>query len=378
MKTLADAFEHTLQDIYYAENQITKALPKMQEAAGDAALKDAFAAHLTETKEQIKLLRKVFKSVGAEAKGEKCDAIEGLIKEGEGIIEEAEGTALDAMLIGAAQAVEHYEIARYGTLREWAKQLGHDEAHDLLSQILDMEKAANAKLTGLAVQGVNAPSGRKKESVGVEGHLALVGAAEGGAGGGPLHIGRKGRARVQMPLLLRQPQHVGHQDVGGGEAARGEPVAPRHRRLEPVQPALVPAVQRRRLGAQRHVPAWHGQHLHGVQRGEEPGERLGPGHRLGGQERLALLGDVQQAGAALEQADVAVLQRGDLGEGLAGEPVGQALLFVGDGADLVVEPRLLRRPAETDVAHMAARPLGHPGVSPDDERHGVPLFRAAL
>ena len=162
MKTLADAFEHTLQDIYYAENQITKALPKMQEAAGDAALKDAFAAHLTETKEQIKLLRKVFKSVGAEAKGEKCDAIEGLIKEGEGIIEEAEGTALDAMLIGAAQAVEHYEIARYGTLREWAKQLGHDEAHDLLSQILDMEKAANAKLTGLAVQGVNAPSGKKK------------------------------------------------------------------------------------------------------------------------------------------------------------------------------------------------------------------------
>ncbi len=155
MKTLAEAFEHTLQDIYYAENQITKALPKMKDAAGSKELKDAFSHHLDETKEQIKMLDKVFKSIGKEPKGEKCDAIEGLIKEGEGIIKEASGAALDAALIGIAQAVEHYEIARYGTLREWARGLGHAEAHDHLTAILDMEKAANAKLTGIAVSDVN-------------------------------------------------------------------------------------------------------------------------------------------------------------------------------------------------------------------------------
>ena len=97
----------------------------------------------------------MFKSIGEKPEGEKCDAIEGLIKETDGIIKEASGVALDACLIAAAQAVEHYEIARYGTLREWAKLLGHDEAHDLLTQILDMEKATNAKLTTLAVGSVN-------------------------------------------------------------------------------------------------------------------------------------------------------------------------------------------------------------------------------
>lgn len=160
MKTLAEAFEHTLQDIYYAENQITKALPKMQKAAGTKDLKAAFEEHLAETKEQIALLKKVFKTLGKDASGQKCDAIEGLIKEGEGVMDEAEGAALDAALIGVAQAVEHYEIARYGTLREWARTLGNDEAHDHLTKILDMEKAANAKLTGLAVSEVN--SSKKK------------------------------------------------------------------------------------------------------------------------------------------------------------------------------------------------------------------------
>ena len=155
MKTLQDAFVHTLKDVYYAENALTKALPKMSEAASTKDLKKAFDDHLAETKEQIKILKNVFKSIDETAEGEKCDAIEGLIKETEGLIEEASGKALEASLIGAAQAVEHYEIARYGTLREWAKELGHDEAHDLLTQILDMEKAANAKLTGIAVSMVN-------------------------------------------------------------------------------------------------------------------------------------------------------------------------------------------------------------------------------
>ncbi len=153
MKTKAEAFHHTLKDVYYAEKAITKALPKMIDAASDANLKGAFEDHLQETKEHVKLLQKVFASIDKPSEGEKCDAIEGLIKEAEGIIEEASGVALRECLIGAAQAVEHYEIARYGTLREWAKQLKNDEAHDLLSQILDMEKAANAKLTGIAVSG---------------------------------------------------------------------------------------------------------------------------------------------------------------------------------------------------------------------------------
>lgn len=161
MKTLTDIFEHTLQDIYYAENALTKALPKMEKAAGNAELKKAFADHCVETKEQISILGKVFASIGKTASGEKCDAIEGLIKEGEGLIAEAQGRALDVGLIGLAQAVEHYEIARYGTLREWARELGHDEAASLLVEILDMEKAANAKLTGLAVTTVNGASVKK-------------------------------------------------------------------------------------------------------------------------------------------------------------------------------------------------------------------------
>jgi ferritin-like metal-binding protein YciE len=161
MKTLAEAFEHTLHDIYYAENALTKALPKVAKAAKSAELKKAVEAHLAETKEQIRILDKVFSSIGKAPKGEKCDAIEGLIKETDGLMQEAEGAALDACLIGAAQAVEHYEIARYGTLREWAKDLGHNEAHDLLSQILDMEKAANAKLTTIAVTAVNEGSRKK-------------------------------------------------------------------------------------------------------------------------------------------------------------------------------------------------------------------------
>lgn len=158
MRTLAEAFHHTLQDIYYAEKALTKALPKVASAAKNAEFKALVTAHLAETKEQIALLDKVFTSLGETPTGVKCDAMDGLIKETDGIIKEATGVALDASLIAAAQAVEHYEIARYGTLREWAKVLGHTEAHDLLSQILDMEKAANSKLTGLAVTVVNTAS----------------------------------------------------------------------------------------------------------------------------------------------------------------------------------------------------------------------------
>ena len=156
MKTLADAFEHTLKDIYYAENAIARALPKVIEAVSLNEFKSALLSHLAETKEQIKILAKVFKTIGVSPSGEKCDAIEGLIKETDGIIKEAKGSvARHAALAGACQAIEHYEIARYGTLREWAKTLKNEEAHVLLSEILDMEKAANNKLNAIAINSLN-------------------------------------------------------------------------------------------------------------------------------------------------------------------------------------------------------------------------------
>lgn len=156
MKTLADAFVHTLQDVYFAEHAITKALPKVIAGVSSKELKAALKDHLAETKEQITILDRVFSSIGEEASGEKCDAIEGLIKETDGVLKEATGKhAKHAAVIGCCQAIEHYEIARYGTLREWAKALGHDEAHDLLTKILDQEKKANHSLTHLAVTALN-------------------------------------------------------------------------------------------------------------------------------------------------------------------------------------------------------------------------------
>lgn len=155
MKSLNELFEHTLKDIYYAENAMTKALPKVAKAAKNAHLKKAAEEHLEETKGQIAKLKLVFESIGQKAEGEKCDAIEGLIKETDGLVEEASGTALDAGLLAACQAVEHYEIARYGSLREWAKALGNEDAHTILSEILDQEKATNSKLTNLAISSIN-------------------------------------------------------------------------------------------------------------------------------------------------------------------------------------------------------------------------------
>lgn len=155
MKTLAEAFHHTLQDIYYAENALVKALPKVAAAAESPEFKALVEAHLAETKQQVKILNEVFALLKEKPVGQKCDAMDGLLKETDSIIADASGVALDASLIAAAQAVEHYEIARYGTLREWAKVLGMTEAHDLLGEILDMEKAANSKLTNLAVTAIN-------------------------------------------------------------------------------------------------------------------------------------------------------------------------------------------------------------------------------
>lgn len=166
MKTIEEVFEHTLQDIYWAENALAKALPKVIKAASNDELSAALSEHLQETKGHLRILEKVFQSIGKEATGVKCDAMDGLLKECDGILDEGKGPAIDAALIGAAQAVEHYEIARYGTLREWAKVLGHEEAHTLLSTILDEEKAANSKLTSLAVSAINAAARKMPKSKG--------------------------------------------------------------------------------------------------------------------------------------------------------------------------------------------------------------------
>ncbi len=155
MKTLAELFEHTLKDVYYAENAIVKALPKVSKTVKNTELKKAVDHHLEETKGQIETLKKVFKTINIKPEGEKCDATDGLLKETDGLMTEAQGVALDAGVLAACQAVEHYEIARYGSLREWAKVLGNEKAHVLLSEILDQEKAANNKLTNLAVTAVN-------------------------------------------------------------------------------------------------------------------------------------------------------------------------------------------------------------------------------
>jgi ferritin-like metal-binding protein YciE len=155
-KTLDDLFYETLKDIYYAERQIAKALPKMARAAQDEKLKTAFRTHKEETEGQIDRLKQVFEIIGKRAQGKTCPAIDGIIEEGEEILDEFKGTpALDAGLLAAAQAVEHYEISRYGTLRAWAQQLGHRDAVTLLEQTLAEESKTDEALTALAKTAVN-------------------------------------------------------------------------------------------------------------------------------------------------------------------------------------------------------------------------------
>jgi ferritin-like metal-binding protein YciE len=157
MKTLESLFLDELADIYDAENRLTKALPKMAKAATNAGLREAIEEHVVETEGQLERLQAVFKEFGKSAKGKKCEAIEGLIKEADSIASENKGSrTIDAALISAAQKVEHYEIASYGCLREWASRLGNEEAVSLLQETLNEEKAADKKLTGLARECANA------------------------------------------------------------------------------------------------------------------------------------------------------------------------------------------------------------------------------
>jgi ferritin-like metal-binding protein YciE len=155
-KDLSALFLHQLKDTYFAENAILKALPKLAAAARSGDLKGAFGVHLEETKKHVQRLDQVFKLIGEQPEGVECKAIKGIIEEGDEVVEEFEGgEALDAGLISSAQAVEHYEITRYGTLLAWAKQLGLSEAEDLLKETLVEEENTDELLSELAEDAIN-------------------------------------------------------------------------------------------------------------------------------------------------------------------------------------------------------------------------------
>ena len=166
MQTLNDLFVETLKDVYFAENAILKALPKMAKKAKSDDLKSAFTEHAQETEEHVKRLDKVFKILGQKPAGKECPALKGLVEETEELMSEASSPdVLDAGLIGCAQAVEHYEIARYGTLCAWAEQLDLGDAVELLEETLEEEKAADEKLSELATGDINERAeGRRDEN----------------------------------------------------------------------------------------------------------------------------------------------------------------------------------------------------------------------
>jgi len=156
IRTMDDLFVHQLRDIYYAEKQIVKALPKMIDKASDSDLKSGLRRHFDETKIHVTRLEQVFEEMDAQAKAVNCPAIDGIIKEADEVMGDVEDKdVLDAAIIAAAQAVEHYETARYGTLIAWAKELGRDDCATILDRTLDEEKAADRQLTQIAEARVN-------------------------------------------------------------------------------------------------------------------------------------------------------------------------------------------------------------------------------
>jgi ferritin-like metal-binding protein YciE len=164
-QTLHDAFLDELKDAYDAEKQLTKALPKLAKASTSPELRQAFEDHLEETNGHVEKLEQVFESIDETVKGKHCDGMAGIIDEGKNAMgEDFEGATLDAVLIASAQRAEHYEMAAYGTLVAWAKVMGHNDAADLLQEILDEEKAADEKLNAIAESGVN-----EQAASGVEG-----------------------------------------------------------------------------------------------------------------------------------------------------------------------------------------------------------------
>jgi ferritin-like metal-binding protein YciE len=155
MTSLQDLFTHHMKDMYYAEKKLAKSLSTMASKASEQKLRGAFEEHQRQTEEHVKRLEQVFQQIGKKASGTTCEAIDGIVKEGEELMSEAKGEALDAGLIAAAQAAEHYEIARYGTLAAWAKMLDMPEAQKILHKTLEEERQTDEKLTSLAMEQVN-------------------------------------------------------------------------------------------------------------------------------------------------------------------------------------------------------------------------------
>jgi ferritin-like metal-binding protein YciE len=175
-ENLQELFVEEVRDIYDAEKQLVKALPKLAKAAESAELRGAFEEHLEITRAHVGRLEEVFKLLGVAARGKTCEGMKGLIEEGQEAMEEMEGTVLDAALIASAQKVEHYEIATYGTLATFAEVLGMEDAKDLLGQTLDEEKEADQKLTEIAGQINPEAEQDEKGQQEEEGDMAVVGA----------------------------------------------------------------------------------------------------------------------------------------------------------------------------------------------------------
>ncbi len=164
-KTLKEAFIDELRDTYDAERQLTKALPKMAKAATSPDLKEAFSSHLEETRGQIERLEKIFELLGEKARGKHCAGIAGIIEEGASIMEEDfDDATMDASLVAGGQRAEHYEMAAYGTLVAWARELGHREVGEFLQETLNEEKAADEKLSALAQDGINPEAAKGSDS----------------------------------------------------------------------------------------------------------------------------------------------------------------------------------------------------------------------
>jgi len=180
-ENLKELFVEEVRDIYDAEKQLTKALPKMAKAAASDELRSAFEEHLEITKAHVGRLEEVFKILGTPARGKTCEGMKGLVEEGDKVVKELDGTVLDAALIAAAQKVEHYEIATYGTLATFAGVLGLDDAKDLLGQTLEEEKEADEKLTMIAGQ-INPEAEEGEEGQESEGEMAMAGASRSARG----------------------------------------------------------------------------------------------------------------------------------------------------------------------------------------------------
>jgi ferritin-like metal-binding protein YciE len=156
MKKLEDLFLHLLKDVYHAEKQVLRAMPKMAKSSESEELREAFMTHQAETEQQVQRLEQIFEMLGKKPRGETCEAIQGLVEEAKEVMEEAEDAdVMDAGILAAAQAIEHYEIARYGTMRAWAEELGMNDAAKLLQQTLDEEKKTDKLLSDIAVSRLN-------------------------------------------------------------------------------------------------------------------------------------------------------------------------------------------------------------------------------